>query len=274
MNILTYSEIENTPYTKIIISKTCPYHSHTFFEFSICLDGTYTNIINGVKINVIRGTVLLLRPQDSHYFINGEKHTHRDVYIVPEKMQALCNAIDANLYEKLSTEPLIINFNLPEFDLKLLEGKLNFFNYTDNKTLLTLNAAHASVITDILYLWQQYFFENASQYPSWLYKLINNLKREEFFLKSIEEIAESTHYSHGYVCREFKKHIGESLLQYIIERKLSYAQALLTNNETSVASVADKLNYSSPTNFINAFKKQFGVSPAQWRKNLKAPKNM
>ena len=270
MNILTYSEIENTPYTKIIISKTCPYHGHTFFEFSICLNGSYTNIVNGVNLNVIRGTVLLLRPQDNHYFINGENHTHRDVYVLPEKMKALCDAIDENLYEKLATEPLVVNFNLPEYDLKLLEGKLNFFNYTDNKTALTLNAAHANVITDILNLWQQHLLENVSQYPTWLYKLINNLNREEFFLKSIEEIAESTHYSHGYVCREFKKHIGVSLLQYVTERKLSYAQALLTNKETSVSSVACKLNYSSPTNFINAFKKQFGVSPAHWRKCQKS----
>ena len=264
MNILTSAEIEHTPYTKIIISKKCPYHSHTFFEFTVCLDGSYTNIINGETINVTHGTVLLLRPQDKHYFINGENHTHRDVYVTPEKMKFFCDVIDENLYDTLSSNPLFINFKLTEHDLKLLEIKLNFFNHIKNKTPLALETAYASVVMDILRLWQQSFSEG---YPEWLHKLINDLNSESFFTQSIEEIARSTNYSHGYVCREFKKYIGINLLQYVTDLKFSYAQALLLNNETSVSSVADKLNYSSTTNFINAFKKRFGVSPERWRKN-------
>lgn len=267
MNILTSSEIEATPYTKIIISKKCPHHSHTFFEFTICLDGTYTNIINGETLNITRGEVLLLRPQDNHYFINGENHTHRDVYVTPQKMKFFCDVIDENLYEKLSTNPLLVNFKLTEYDLKLLEIKLNFFNHIKSKSTLALNTAYASVVMDILRLWQQSFFKDESRYPEWLYKLINNLNRESFFTQSIEEITRSTNYSHGYVCREFKKYIGINLLQYVTDLKFSYAQALLLNKETSVSNVADKLNYTSTTNFINAFKKRFGISPAQWRKN-------
>lgn len=267
MNILTTTEIEHTPYTKIIISKKCPYHSHTFFEFTVCLDGSYTNIINGKTINVTHGTVLLLRPQDQHYFTNGENHTHRDVYVKPEKMKFFCDVIDENLYDMISSRPLLINFKLTEHDLKLLEIKLNFFNHTKNKTTLALETAYASIVMDILRLWQQSFSDGEARYPEWLYKLINDLNSESFFTQSVEEIARSTNYSHGYVCREFKKYIGINLLQYVNNLKFTYAQALLLNKETSVSSVADKLNYSSTTNFINAFKKRFGFSPERWRKN-------
>jgi two-component system response regulator YesN len=78
---------------------------------------------------------------------------------------------------------------------------------------------------------------------------------------------ESTHYSHGYVCREFKKHVGKTLNEYVSDVKFSYAQAMLLNGETSVASVAEQLNYGSTTNFITAFKKKYGLTPAQWRKD-------
>ncbi len=266
MSILTYSEIKTSPYTKIIISKTCPQHSHTFFEFSICLDGSYTNIVNGVTVNVVRGTVLLLRPQDKHHFINGENHTHRDVYVKPEKMKAICDAIGGGLYEKFMEEPLTINFNLSSYDLKLLEAKLNFFNNIFGKPSLTVRAAHTSIIMEIIHLWQQSFLKGVSAYPEWLHTLIDNLNTEEFLIKNVTEIVESTHYSHGYVCREFKKHVGKTLNEYVSDVKFSYAQAMLLNGENSVASVAKQLNYGSTTNFITAFKKKYGLSPSQWRK--------
>lgn len=267
MNILTFSEIEKTPYTKIIITNTCPYHTHTFFEFVVCLDGSFTNIINNTNVNIVRGTVLLLRPQDKHHFINGEKHTHRDIYVMPEKMKAICDSIDRELYSKLAQEPLSVNFNLSEYDLRYLETKLNFFNNVHGKPSLAVRAAHTDVISEILHLWQQSYLKGRADYPKWLYTLLDNLSTEEFLVKNISEIAESTHYSHGFVCREFKKHVGSTLKEYVSELKFSYAQALLSDNNASIASVAERLNYGSTSNFIIAFKKRHGISPAQWRKN-------
>ena len=83
---------------------------------------------------------------------------------------------------------------------------------------------------------------------------------------AIEEIIASTNYSHGYVCREFKRFMGKTLQDYLAETRFSYAISLLANNENSVAQVAEKLGYNATSNFIIAFRNKYGVTPAQWRK--------
>ena len=267
MNTLTYSEIQNTPYTKIVISKKCPLHSHSFFEISICLDGSYTNIINGLTYRIKKGNVLLLRPQDQHYFIKGERHTHRDIYVQPEKMKAICDSIQFGLFEKLSNEPLQVNFTLSDYELKRLENKLNFFNNLLGRPTLAVQVAHTSIITEVFNLWQQSLLRGLLVYPEWINTLLSQLNTEEFLLKNVNEIVESTHYSHGYVCREFKKYVGVTLKEYLSDSKFSYAQAMLCDKGTSVSNVAEILNYGSTSNFIIAFKRKYGITPAQWKKS-------
>ena len=104
MNVLDFSEIEKSPYTKIVISDHCPLHCHTFFEFSICFEGNYTNVINGTNLKICKGSVILLRPQDAHYFIKGANHTHRDIYITKDSSSFKGNIkfIASGSFESLS----------------------------------------------------------------------------------------------------------------------------------------------------------------------------
>ena len=83
---------------------------------------------------------------------------------------------------------------------------------------------------------------------------------------NVETIAEETNYSHGYVCREFKKHYGITLQEYVNSVKFSFACMLLASGSNNVEEIAAKLNYSSSANFIASFRHRFGVTPSQWRK--------
>ena len=273
-NVLNDAIIEHAPYTQLIISKTCPLHSHTFFEFSICLNGQYVNEINGNTYPIERGSILLLRPQDTHYFLCKDKHTSRDVYVHPHTLKNICDCIDPTLFEQFSNEPLSVCFRISDYDLQLLENKMNVFNNSKNVTPLFLKTSHASIIMDILTLWMQYKAEkHLPNLAPWLSSLIRQINTEEFLHKSIESIAEATNYSHGYVCREFKKHMGISLKEYVANVKFSYATTLLLSNDNSVSQIAEKLNDSSTSNFIIAFKRKYGVTPLQWRKEQKRTSN-
>ena len=265
MNVLDFSEIEKSPYTKIVISDHCPLHCHTFFEFSICFEGNYTNVINGTNLKICKGSVILLRPQDAHYFIKGANHTHRDIYITKEKMKEICDTMDVYLFDKLSNEPLAINFMLPLNELESLDSELNFFNNISDKPALCIQATYIKIITKILCCWQNVYLQTTVHYPEWLHFLLNNLNSQQFLSKNINEIIKSTNYSHGHVCREFKKYLKTPLQQYVADLKFSYACALLSNKENTMNSIALKLNYGSTSNFLIAFKRKFGITPSQWR---------
>lgn len=268
MNISTLNEkiIETNPYSRLIISKKSPLHRHTFFEFSICLSGNLKNVINGKTIEAEKGRVILLRPQDTHQFFSKEGHTSRDIYVSQDEMRTLCDLISPELYNNIYNNELFIDFTVSSYHLNLLEPDLNFFNQLYGKSVQTLKIKHAKIILSVLDLWQQSLSQKTTGMPEWISVLISQINTENYITKSVSEIIALTNYSHGFVCREFKKYMGTTLQNYMNDAKLSYSLSLLYEKSLSIESVAEKLNYCEVTNFIIAFKKKFGTTPSKWRK--------
>ncbi|MFD3085296.1 helix-turn-helix domain-containing protein, partial [Streptococcus agalactiae] len=53
-----------------------------------------------------------------------------------------------------------------------------------------------------------------------------------------------------------------------IQYRLSKACALLKNRNLNLSDIAEQIGYSNQFNFSAAFKRQYGISPRQWRKTL------
>ncbi|MBQ5959690.1 MAG: helix-turn-helix transcriptional regulator [Firmicutes bacterium] len=87
----------------------------------------------------------------------------------------------------------------------------------------------------------------------------------------VEDVAEEIHRSSSYLMRRFKAELGMSVGDYITKCKLDEACDLLTYGNRSLAEISAYLGYSSQSYFQNVFKKQFGITPMQYRKeNRKA----
>lgn len=266
MSIVNYSTISHAPYTQLIISKRSPLHSHTFFEFSICLDGRLNNVINGTPVDVTEGRVILFRPQDEHIFTAIDKHISRDIYCSPELLKQICDTINPNLFQEICDNPLYVSFELSKYDLQLFERRMSIFNNVSQYNSEQLHAAHVSAITEIFNLWYQSTMSEKQNLPAWIIPLTKQINTIEFAAKPIKEIVAQTNYAHGYVCREFKKHYGITLQEYVNSVKFSFACMLLASGSNNVEEIAAKLNYSSSANFIASFRHRFGVTPSQWRK--------
>lgn len=266
VSTLDTNVIETNPYSRLIISKKSPLHNHTFFEFSVCLSGNLVNVINGKNHAIEKGRIVLLRPTDTHYFYTQTEHTSRDVYVSVEKMKLVCDMISPDLYDKVLNNELLVNFTVSSYQLNLLETEMNYFNKLSEKPVETLVTRHIKTIFSLFDLWQQSLSQNTADIPDWISVLLPQLNTESFITKSIAEIIEYTNYSHGYVCREFKKHVGTTLQKYMNDLKLSYSLSLLYEKSLSIERIAEKLNYCEVPNYIIAFKKKFGVTPAKWRK--------
>ena len=181
-------------------------------------------------------------------------------------MKSVCNAIEPSLYQRILNSEMLVDFYVSDFQLQQLESKLNYFNNASGKSELSLEIRHRSVILEIFDLWQQNVKRKLSDIPDWLSLLVTQLGTEQYLNKNIEELIASTNYSHGYVCREFKKHMGKTIQSYLNESRFSYSLSLLSGS-TSITQVAEKLGYAAPSNFIIAFKNKFGATPSQWRKS-------
>lgn len=67
--------------------------------------------------------------------------------------------------------------------------------------------------------------------------------------------------------RILKNHYGKTFLEMKTHARMSAAGLLLWETSDSIAEISEKLGYSSSEHFTNAFKKFYGQSPREYRKN-------
>lgn len=81
----------------------------------------------------------------------------------------------------------------------------------------------------------------------------------------LKDLAQEIGYNEYYISRTFKSDTGENLNDYINKRKISLAKTLLKNPGLTVAEIAEKLAFSSPSYFSTIFKKQTGITPVEYQ---------
>ena len=77
-----------------------------------------------------------------------------------------------------------------------------------------------------------------------------------------------------YMDRVFKEQEGISVNRYINKVRMEKAQLLLEKTQMQVLEIADKVGYSSLSNFNMQFKQYCGLSPNQYRKRIRNRQNV
>ena len=102
-----------------------------------------------------------------------------------------------------------------------------------------------------------------------VYKCMTYIREHTNESISIEDAAASVNRSSSYMMKHFKNELGINMGAYIMRCKLEEAKSLLTYSEKSLAEISSYLCFSSQSYFQNVFKKQYGVTPLQYRKQTK-----
>jgi AraC family transcriptional regulator len=82
----------------------------------------------------------------------------------------------------------------------------------------------------------------------------------------VADLALLTGYSSDHFTRLFKRSFGISPYQYVIERRVERAKALLRVRTHSIAEVATACGFSTQAHLYTAFKARLGVTPGAYRK--------
>lgn len=109
-----------------------------------------------------------------------------------------------------------------------------------------------SILDDILY-----YIDNNYQ---------NNIK--------LETIAPLFGYNSAYLGKLFTKAIGENFNSYVDHRRIEHSKKLLEQKSMKVYEVSEQVGYKNVDYFHKKFKKYVGISPAEYRKQLKLDESM
>ncbi|MDE6911208.1 MAG: response regulator transcription factor [Lachnospiraceae bacterium] len=109
-----------------------------------------------------------------------------------------------------------------------------------------------SILDDILY-----YIDNNYQ---------NNIK--------LETIAPLFGYNSASIGKLFTKAIGENFNSYVDHRRIEHSKKLLSQKNMKVYEVSEQVGYKNVDYFHKKFKKYVGISPAEYRKQLKLDESM
>ncbi len=85
---------------------------------------------------------------------------------------------------------------------------------------------------------------------------------------SIEDYAAEHNMSVSWFIRNFKEYTNVTPAQYILSLRISNARTLLENTAYNVSEISNIVGYENPLYFSRIFKKQCGMSPSEFRKQL------
>ncbi len=84
---------------------------------------------------------------------------------------------------------------------------------------------------------------------------------------SLERLAAQVGISTFYLCRLFKQYTGNTIIQYVIKKRIDIAKALL-ESEVPITDIALMTGFNNYSYFYKAFHKMVGLSPAEYRDRM------
>lgn len=91
-----------------------------------------------------------------------------------------------------------------------------------------------------------------------------NFRRDVNLINAAGEM----HVSPQYLSAIFSKTAGITFQNYMIEKRLSFAAALLKDGKHSVTDICYECGYTNLSHFVRSFKKKYNVSPKKFSETL------
>lgn len=262
----------------------CQKHKHTFFEITYILKGEGIYFVNGNRFRYKANDLFIIMPDEDHYtkvqstsgflFIrfnniyleaqrtSGKQYTDLGEWI--QKLEYILQNSDQ------LTGPLCLNPTDKPLTSAICEALLKGAETEQplQKELLQqlINTLITIVARNISMSGSQP--DNAPTTGKEILHYIHRHIYEPALLRA-EAIASHFNISQNYIGEYFKKHTHGSMLQYILNYKISLIEIRLKHSDMRLNEIADEFGFTDESHFTRTFKKYKGQSPSVYRKAMK-----
>ena len=227
-------------------------HFHTSYSIGLIIDGAYKLDIENKQIVSKSGEIKVINPYELHIadgnvsweYINFMPSSNFIKKLADEMCDNdnSCNIkFRTNIKDKIATNLYLRVFNSLKKNIEYEENLIIFISY-----LLENYASNEFKVKQI----------PANIKNSLEYIHINFLQN-----LTLDELAKISNVSKYHFIKTFKKEIGLTPHQYILDLKLEYAIKLI-KQKTPLSQIAYICGFSDQSHFIKSFKKYFGFTPS------------
>ncbi len=256
-------------------------HSHEFIEFVYVYQGSCTEYIDDTPYEIGEGDLFLHAPGTYHrmdifeddcivFHIIARRSTFDTVFLSLLNHNDLLSAFFAHIIYGNHQGGYLHFKTAGDSDLRgwIYQMYLDSLSQDDYSARL-LNIQFEWLCVRLLRFHLSDFGFSGTEETSGDMIGVLNYMTDHFKSATLRSAAEKFHYSTSGLQRMVKKNTGRSFNELLLHMRLKKACALLKNKALTIQEVAEGSGFHDLSNFHRAFKKEFGVTPARWRKQLK-----
>lgn len=289
MNILEYENYHEEkihgelefPYNTYLCSipldfENVPLHWHDEFEIVYIKKGAGHIIVDFKDYTVKAPSIVLILPGQLHSIeqYNDFSMEYENIIFSPSMLMPI--KVDSTKEEFL--EPLILGkFTVPTVftpTSPYFEDVAAPINACDEICKTKPQGYQLYIKSKLFELF--YILDNRCKNHSQPIKSRKALDKIKIILKYVEnnysskitiaQVSEAIGFSESHFMRYFKDIMGTSFVEYLKEYRLTMAARLLQCSDSSVLSIASEVGFENLSYFNRSFKKQYNMTPLQYRK--------
>lgn len=257
---------------KHVVDQRFETHWHDFFEMGFIMSGKGSHMVNGKPFPLGRGMVFLLSTADFHEIVPDEGETillfnmiFRDAWVKPALAERLLQRGDPHVHTLQGDELIRLE---TEFERIWEEAEERRFG---NEWLI-----EGSVERVMVFLARKSLESGAGAgawepddniHPS-VRKALVYLQHHFREPVTLGTIAAYAGLSANYFSECFHTQTGVPFQEYVSEKRLQFASALLGSTRLAVTEICYAAGFNTIPHFEKTFKRKHGMSPREYRKQI------
>lgn len=235
-----------------------PSHDHPDAVFCIVLQGGCTEVY-GCKTREYR-------PFDSEFLPPGHQHSLR--FHAP-RTRCLSLQIERSWLERVQEYGLRLGDSVHSQGGVLMElfAKVHReLQAGDAASCLALQGLTAEMLAHV----SRFAAPGTPRRPRWLEQVRELLHARFTDQLRLCAMADEVGVHPTYLAREFRRHFGRTMGQYVRELRIRQSMAELSRPQANIADIAVAAGFADHAHFSRSFKAQTGMTPGEYRRTLVA----
>ncbi|MBO7563391.1 MAG: AraC family transcriptional regulator [Clostridiales bacterium] len=251
-------------------------HFHEDIEMCAVTSGKMAYSVNGKTIMLEEGDTIFINSNQIHYSMAIEEQTAR--YVIFIAHPGILNSSVA--VEMQALRPIIDNKDLPYLRFRDIDEMTDKM-YSLMHSLLAIRHCPFEITKQFFQIWDLIIKRSEiigilgpdevpdsrmQTFKNMMHFISNNFQRT----LTLEEIASSANISKSLCNLLFKQYVGESPISYLMHFRARKMAEYLRSSNLSMAEICSLSGFSGVSYMSETFKKFFGVSPREYRKQWSA----
>lgn len=248
-------------------------HTHDYYEFYFFLQGNIAMQIEQEVCPVRFGDMIMIPPGVPHQLVNYDSEIpyRRFVFWIS---QDYCRRL-----REISADYMYLIDYVQKNNIYLFHNTAIEFNSIQSRLLLLLEELHADrfgrdaqlslLLNDLILHLNRVVYSHIQpvsvlQEHSLYQQLLHHIEEHLNEDLSLEKLAKEFFVSKYYIAHIFKNRTGISIHQYITKKRLALCREALLSNHT-ITETYQMFGFGDYSCFYRAFKKEYGISPKEFR---------